>query len=72
MSIMGCQIPSRRPRRAPAGSNGKPVVRITREAYNAIADLAADTGRSLFDITSRLLSYALSEVEILYPGEDDE
>ena len=48
------------------------MVRITREAYNAIADLAADTGRSLFDITSRLLSYALSEVEILYPGEDDE
>lgn len=69
---MGCQIPSRRPKRAPTGSNGKPVVRITQEAYNAIADLAADTGRSLFDITSRLLGYALSEVEILYPGEDDE
>ena len=67
-----CYIPSLRRRRQAANPTERPVVRIRPEQYNAVAELAAETGRSLTDIVSRLLESALEDAEILYPGEEED
>lgn len=67
-----CYIPSWRRRRPSANSTERPVVRIRLEQYNEVADLAAETGRSITDIASLLLESALDDVEILYPGEEED
>lgn len=63
-----CTIPSKR-RRKVTPPEGRPVVRIGAAEYNAIADIADATGRSLYDVTCRLLVSALEDVVIEYPDE---
>lgn len=67
-----CYIPSLRRRRQASNSTERPVIRIRLEQYNTIADLAAETGRTITDIASRLLESALEDAEILYPGEEED
>lgn len=64
-----CYIPSLRRRRNPME---RPVIRIRPEQYNTVAELAAETGRTITDIASRLLESALEDAEILYPGEEED
>ena len=67
-----CYIPSLRRRRQASASTERPVIRIRLEQYNTIADLAAETGRTITDVASRLLESALEDAEILYPGEEED
>ena len=65
-----CVIQSKRRRREPPGSKNKPLIRISTNAYNAIADLADRTGLPMVEIATRLLDSALEDVLIEYPDDE--
>lgn len=59
-----CIIP-RKTRQQPSSSC---IIRIDSEMYQAIVDIANTTGRSISDVASRMLTYALENVEIVNEG----
>lgn len=58
-----CQIPKKHRLRT-QGANSC-IIRVGAEQYQAILDLCDDTGRSITDVSNRLIEFALEHVEIV-------
>lgn len=46
------------------GPTIQPVIRIGQEEYNAICNIAQDTNRSILNVATQLLRYALENCEV--------
>lgn len=64
---MSCKIPKKpRPAISPAGGC---VIRINAEPYQNILDVCEATGRSIKDVSARLIEYGLTHLEIVEPSK---
>lgn len=59
---MPCKIPKQH--RRPAQITGTCIIRVNAEQYQSILDISDETGRSIRDVSTRLIEYALEHVEI--------
>lgn len=59
---MPCKIPKQR--RQPVQVTGTCIIRVNAEQYQSILDISDETSRSIRDVSTRLIEYALERVEI--------
>lgn len=52
-------------------SAGRPVMRITPEAYNLVESVSARTGLSNTYIASRMIEFAAANAEVVYEEKED-
>ena len=58
-----CKIPKKRRPRAQGAQSC--IIRVGVEQYQAIIDLCDESGRSITDVSSRLIEYALEHAEVV-------
>lgn len=65
---MSCKIPKKKhPKRGP---DNRCIIRVEPEQYQAILDICEETGRSIKDVSIRLIDYAVANVEITEDTND--